>query len=393
MPKKPIIILGATGSIGLNALDIVRQFPDRFEVVGLSCNSQVEALSALVNEFQPRLVCVGDPAQRDWLSSQHPELQILVGSDGLIRLVEASGVELVLTGIVGAAGLKPGYAALTSGKDLAMANKEIMVLAGELMMQAAREKKRAILPVDSEHNAIQQSLMGHKPADVERIILTASGGPFRDLPLEQFPNITRAQALKHPNWEMGQKITIDSATMMNKGLEVIEARWLFDLPVERIEVVIHRQSIVHSLVEYFDGSFIAQLGLPDMRVPIAFCMGWPERLPLNIPKMKLSEVGRLDFQAVCFERFPCLKLAIEAAGLGGGAPAVLNGANEVAVAAFLKNRIQFVQIAQLLTQVMLEYRSDNDQPERFHQIETIADAIAADQWGRQRAEKIIAESL
>jgi 1-deoxy-D-xylulose-5-phosphate reductoisomerase len=271
---------------------------------------------------------------------------------------------------------------------VAVANKETLVLAGELMMNRARETGSRLLPMDSEHNAVFQCLAGNGQAGLERIVLTASGGPFRDWPLERFAAITVEQALAHPNWKMGPKITIDSATMMNKGLEVIEARWLFGLPPSRIRVVIHRQSIVHALVEFADGSVIAQLGLPDMRTPIGYCLGYPERLPLDLPRLNLAEVGRLEFDEVSPEKYGCLYLALEALELGGGAPAALNGANEAVVAAYLERAFPFLSIQRILSQVMKRLRgalAAPDPPGFLEAVRSVEDALAADRWGREAA--------
>jgi 1-deoxy-D-xylulose-5-phosphate reductoisomerase len=309
---------------------------------------------------------------------------------GLLEAATHPSVELVLAGMVGAIGLEPAYAALGAGKRLALANKEAMVLAGELMMGRAEETGACILPVDSEHNAIFQCMAGASRGEVRRILLTGSGGPFRDLPAERFGEITREQALKHPNWTMGPKITIDSATMMNKGLEVIEARWLFGVPAERIEAVIHRQSIVHSLVEFVDGSVIAQLGLPDMRTPIAYCLAWPERLALDLPRLNLTEAGRLDFEEVPERKYPCLFLALDALRRGGSAPAALNGANEEIVAAYLDGAFPFPRIAGILKDVMSRF--DGAESSVPREVRTIADALAADGWGREQARTLIAAS-
>ncbi|MGK5093911.1 1-deoxy-D-xylulose-5-phosphate reductoisomerase [Deltaproteobacteria bacterium TL4] len=391
MEKKRLAILGSTGSIGTNTLDILRQHPECFEVIALSCNSQVAQLMEQIREFHPRVVCVGSAETAKALQAQWKtdQLQVLWGQEGLVQIAELEDVETVIAGIVGAAGLPSSYATLEMRKTLALANKETMVLAGELMMRVAKEKNATILPMDSEHNAIFQSLKGHQKQSVEKLILTASGGPFRDKPFENFPQITLEEALNHPNWEMGPKITIDSATMMNKGLEVIEAHWLFDVPVDQIEVLIHRESIIHSMVQYVDGSLIAQLGLPDMRVPIAYCLAYPERLPLNLPKLNLAQIQKLHFAEVSQQKFPCLQLAIETVHMGGGAPAVLNGANEEVVSAFLKGKISFLEISGILTAILNELKVEwcsESVPAYLKHIKTIKDALDADQWGRNRAQ-------
>ena len=301
-------------------------------------------------------------------------------------------VDLVVTGIVGSAGLSPCLKALEYGKDLVFGNKESLVLAGELFMQVAHRSGSLILPMDSEHNAIYQSLAGHRREDVISLILTASGGPFRDLPLDDFSAITKKDALQHPNWEMGNKITIDSATMMNKGLEVIEAHWLFGIPLEKIEVVIHRESIVHSLVEYVDGSLIAQLGQPDMRIPLAYCLGYPERLPLKLPRLNLCELGSLHFENPDPVRYPCFALALAALRQGGAAPAVLNGGNEAVVEAFLDEELRFIHIASYLQRLMSlfgRWRQKPECPNYLQYINSVDDALAADRWGRSKLRQLL----
>jgi 1-deoxy-D-xylulose-5-phosphate reductoisomerase len=314
---------------------------------------------------------------------------------GLLEVSTDPKVHQVVAGMVGAVGLRPAHAAIQAGKQVALANKEVMVLAGELMMNLAKESGTTMLPIDSEHNAIFQCLQGAPISQVERILLTGSGGPFRDLPMDQFEGITREQALNHPNWKMGPKITIDSATMMNKGLEVIETRWLFDVPPERISVLMHRQSIIHSMVEFIDGSVIAQLGMPDMRTPIAHCLAYPDRLPLALPRLNLAQVGKLEFQEVTEGRYPCLYLALRALKLGGGAPAVLNGANEEVVAAYLDGAFPFLNIAGILKRVMAQLETALEQansPAHLGTIRTVDDAVAADEWGRSQARPLIEQA-
>lgn len=395
--KKTLVILGSTGSIGQSTLNVIRQFPERFQVIGLSCHQKIEFLLQQIIEFKPIMVSVNTEAQVQFLQQQiRGRLpQILWGQEGLLELATHPDAELVVSGIVGAAGLEPTYAAIEKGKTIALANKEPMVLAGKLMMETARRTGSLILPTDSEHNAIFQSLVGHRKQDVQKVILTASGGPFRDLPLEQFQQIRLSDALQHPNWKMGPKITIDSATMMNKGLEIIEAKWLFDLDISQIEVVVHRQSIVHSLVHYIDGSLIAQMGMPDMRIPIAYCLGYPERLPIEVPTVDFNQAHTFTFEPVSLERFPCLQLAMDAASQLGAAPAVLNGANEKVVAAYLEGSLHFTQIAPLLKQVMHQFKTElflSETPSWLQEIQTISDAIQADQWGRITAQRLILET-
>jgi 1-deoxy-D-xylulose-5-phosphate reductoisomerase len=391
MTAKALTILGSTGSIGRNTLDVVARFPERYRVHALAANTSDERLAEQIERFRPRVAVLYDPEAAQRLRDRHvagDRTTVLSGMEGLLEAAAAPEVRHVVAGIVGAVGLRPAFAAVAAGKELSIANKEVMVLAGELMVAQAGESGAALLPMDSEHNAVFQCLNGSAHGAVQRIVLTASGGPFRDLPLEQFPHITKAQALAHPNWRMGPKITIDSATMMNKGLEVIEARWLFGLPPERIGVLIHRQSIVHALVEYVDGSVIAQLGLPDMRTPIACCLAHPERLPLELPRLALTQVGRLDFAELSAERYPCFGLALEALRLGGGLPAALNGANEVVVQAYLDDAFPFAQIAAILTRVMdtlAARRQGAEAPDYLRRIATVEDAVRADGLGRELA--------
>ena len=389
---KKLTLLGSTGSIGLNTLDVVREFPQQFRIEALSCRSSIEQLVEQIREFQPRIVCVDKDEQVAELRRIFPDKEFVCGMKGLIQISTDPSVNLVVSGIVGAAGLKPTFSALKAGKTVAAANKEPLVMAGELFMKTAIEAGAKLLPVDSEHNAIFQALNNEPPESIARLILTASGGSLRDHQLNEFEHITPAQALDHPNWEMGSKITIDSATMMNKGLEVIEARWLFDTPVQNIEVVMHRESIIHSMVEFVDGSFLAQMGLPDMRVPLAHCLGWPERLPLKIPRMDPVSLKALHFEAIDPKRFPCLSISIKAAKQGGGAPAVLNGANEKIVASFLEEDINFLDISKTLYSVMQKFYktiSLTEVPSFLKHIRTLEDAVKADHWGREQAMKFM----
>ncbi len=351
---KSLVILGSTGSIGVSTLEIVAAHPQRFRVVALTAGRNLELFEQQVRAFRPELVAVPDAADaallRERLGNAAP--RILAGRDGLVACATAAGAELVVSAIVGAAGLEPTLAAIEAGLDVALANKETLVAAGDLVMSAVERHAVNLFPVDSEHSAIFQSLAGHRHHDVRRLILTASGGPFRTSSAAELERVTPADALAHPNWAMGRKITIDSATMMNKGLEVIEAHWLFDLPAERIAVHIHPESIVHSMVEYVDGAVIAQLGIPDMKTPIALALSWPERLPLDLPPLDLCRLGRLHFSEPDLERFPCLALAYRALRSGGTAPALLNAANEVAVEAFLDGRLGFTAIAAVIGTVL-----------------------------------------
>ena len=389
---KKLTLLGSTGSIGLNTLDVVREFPDKFRIEALSCRSSITKLVEQIREFQPKTLCVEKDQQVGELKQIFPEKKFVYGMQGLIQISTDPGADLVVSGIVGSAGLKPTFSALKAGKTVVVANKEPLVMAGRLFMQTAIKAGAKLLPADSEHNAIFQALSNEPTESIARLILTASGGSLRDRPLNDFEHITPAQALDHPNWEMGSKITIDSATMMNKGLEVIEAHWLFNTPVQNIQVVMHRESIIHSMVEFVDGSFLAQMGLPDMRVPLAHCLGWPERLPLKIPRMDPISLKDLHFEAIDPERYPCLEISIKAAKQGGGAPAVLNGANEKLVASFLEKDINFLDISKTLHSVMQTFYktiSFPEVPSFLKDIRTIEDAVKADQWGKEQALKFI----
>jgi 1-deoxy-D-xylulose-5-phosphate reductoisomerase len=352
-----ITVLGSTGSIGVNTLDVVARHPERFRVVALTAHSSVDELARQCVRFQPRYAVMVDTAAAErlqgLLANTAPGVEVLSGSDALIRVAGLAEVEHVMAAIVGAAGLLPSLEAANKGKRVLLANKEALVMSGALFMRAVREHGATLLPIDSEHNAIFQCLpdnyvAGEPPRGVRRILLTASGGPFRTLPLEQLHKVTPEQACAHPNWDMGRKISVDSATMMNKGLEVIEAGWLFGLAANSIRVVLHPQSLVHSLVEYNDGSMLAQMGNPDMRIPISHALGWPDRIESGADSLDLLESGMLQFEEPDRRRFPCLALAKRALDAGGTAPAILNAANEVAVAAFLDRQIQFTAIHRVI---------------------------------------------
>ncbi len=356
-----ITILGSTGSIGVNTLDVVGRHPDRFRVVALTANSGVERLAGQCIRYRPDYAVMADAdaaqqlAQR--LKTAAPDVEVLSGTRGLEQVAALDSVGFVMAAIVGAAGLLPSLAAARHGKRVLLANKEALVMSGELFMQAVRAHGATLLPIDSEHNAILQCLpgdyhAGSVPRGVRRILLTASGGPFRTLPAGKLAKVTPEQACAHPNWVMGRKISVDSATMMNKGLEVIEANRLFGLPLEQIDVVLHPQSVVHSLVEYRDGSVLAQLGNPDMRIPISHALGWPERIDSGAARLDLMAVGALQFEAPDLARYPCLALAYAALQAGGTAPAILNAANEVAVQAFLDHRIPFTAIARVVSDTL-----------------------------------------
>ncbi len=352
---KTVTVLGATGSVGRRALELVAQFPEEFRVGGLAARgSNVPVLAEQIRVHHPEAVALLDPAAVDALARElpAPRPELLAGPDGLVTLAASVKADVVLSALVGGAGLLPTLAAIRAGRTVALANKETLVMAGAIMTAAAREHAVPLLPVDSEHSAIFQCLAGAQPTEVKRLILTASGGPFAKLPREPLERVTVEQALRHPTWRMGPKITIDSATLMNKGLEIIEAHWLFGMAFERVEVVVHPQSIVHSLVEFVDGSVLAQLGMPDMGIPILYALSFPHRLPCPAPTLDLVKVGALTFDAPDPVRFPCLRLAREAGMVGGAAPVVLNAANEVAVAAFLGGRCGFMDIPRLIAEAL-----------------------------------------
>ena len=361
MPKrKRVVVLGATGSIGESALKVAHDIPDRMEIVGLAAKSNAKKLAAQANLVRPEAICLVDETRLGELCANlayHPT--IFAGDDGLVEIARLTNADMVLVAVVGTGGLRPALAAIEAGKDLAVASKEILVMAGEAVMGAAAEKGVRVLPVDSEHNAIFQCLEGKRSTsnDLRRIILTASGGPFRETPNEEFPSITPEQALKHPTWNMGPKITIDSATLFNKGLEMIEAHWLFGVEMKQVEVVIHPQSIVHSMVEFADGSVLAQLSHSDMCFPIQYAVTWPDRVANTLPPLDFGKLRMLEFAAPRLDDFPSLNLARQVGETGGTLPAVMNAANEVAVSAFLDRRIPFPRIWQLVEEVMNRHTS------------------------------------
>jgi 1-deoxy-D-xylulose-5-phosphate reductoisomerase len=384
MTMKNITLLGSTGSIGGNVLDVVRQFPDRYKVVAMAAGSNVQRLATQVDEFSPDLVAVCDAARAKELKALLPPkspTRIVIGEEGNIQVATHPLARLTVSAMVGAVGLRPTLAAIDAGKDIGLANKETLVMAGKIVMQAVRDRGVHLLPIDSEHSAILQALDAGRREDLDKIILTASGGPFFGRTRDQLSAVTCAEALQHPNWSMGKKITIDSATLMNKGLEVIEARWLFDIPESAIEVVVHPQSIVHSLVRYRDGSVLAQLGIPDMRIPIAYALSYPERLPLDLPPLNLADYAKLQFFPPDATSFPALLLAFSALARGGVSPAVLNAANEVAVDAFLAGRIGFLQITETVAQTMDMVSEGSD--------DSLTDILRADENARQVARQII----
>ncbi len=353
---KKIAILGSTGSIGTQTLDMIEQNTDRFHAAVLTCGSNMELLGQQIEKHRPSLAVVADENDAVEMGKKYPGTEFLFGMEGLVVAAAKTDCDMVVNSLIGMMGLRPTYYAIKAGKDVALANKETLVAGGEIIMNAVKESKTQLLPVDSEHSAIFQALQGNRHGDINRIILTASGGPFRGFSKEALQKVTLAQALNHPNWKMGSKITIDSATMMNKGLEVIEARWLFDVPPEKIEVVVHPQSVVHSMVEYIDHSIIAQLGIPDMRVPISYALTYPERIGNRLEGVDFVKLGTLTFEKPDLDKFRCLGLAYEAIKAGGSYPVVLNAANEVLVQKFLEGRIGFLDIQETIERVMNEHR-------------------------------------
>ena len=381
MPKK-IAILGSTGSIGVNTLDIVRKSKNRFKVSGLAAGGNISLLEKQIKEFKPKYAALFDGKKASILKKRvgRSKVEIFSGIEGLIKVASIPEIEMVVSAIVGAAGLFPTFAALKCGKDIALANKETLVIAGELFMKYSRKMRARIVPVDSEHSAIYQCINGAANRKIKKIILTASGGPFRNYPAKKFKKITTREALNHPNWNMGPKITIDSATLMNKGLEVIEAYWLFAVDEKRIDVVIHPESIVHSMVEFIDTSIIAQMGLPDMRVPINYALNYPERVSTNLPTLNLAKIKTLTFSEPDYKKFPCLKHAFHALRIGRTMPAVLNAANEVAVQAFLNGSISFTGIPKIIKKIMGKHL-----PKKIREI---SDIMQADRWARVEAKNL-----
>ena len=352
--KKRIAILGSTGSIGTQTLDVVRRHPDRYEIYAISAHRSVDLLVAQAREFHPEVVCIADESKYEQLRAALSDMEIKVwaGAEAIAQMVTMPSIDVVVAAMVGYAGLQPTIEAIKAGKTIALANKETLVVAGEIICELAQQYHAPIIPVDSEHSAIFQSLVGEDRSEIEKILLTASGGPFRTFTLDQMRSVKAADALKHPNWEMGAKITIDSATMMNKGFEVIEAKWLFGVPVEKIQVLVHPQSIVHSAVQFTDGAIKAQLGAPDMRLPIQYALSFPERLASDFPRADLLQLGNLTFEKPDMDRFPNLALAYEAMSRGGNIPCVLNAANEVVNLAFREDRCGFLQMSEIIAETM-----------------------------------------
>lgn len=394
---KNVTILGSTGSIGVSTLDVIARHPDRYRAFALSAANKVDALAEQCRRFNPRYAVMvnNDAAEqlRASLSGSGLQTEVLSGAEALETIAAHADTHVVMAAIVGAAGLPGSMAAARAGKTVLLANKEALVMAGRMFMDAIRDSGATLLPIDSEHNAVFQSLprgfadAGLSHAGVRRIVLTASGGPFRTRSLDQLANVTPDEACAHPNWVMGRKISVDSATMMNKGLEVIEAHWLFDASADMIDVLIHPQSVVHSMVEYVDGSFVAQLGSPDMRTPIAYGLGYPDRIDAGVKRLDLASVAKLEFHALDLERFPCVRLAYDALRMGGAAPAVLNAANEVAVEAFLNHRLRFVDIPHLIESVCTTLCAQSG----IAHADSIEAVLAADTAARQQAQRFVQE--
>lgn len=381
---KKITVLGSTGSIGVNALDVIEKNPERFGVVALAAGKNIQLLQRQIERFRPQIVSVSDDQRACELRSNLPRktrTRIVSQAAGLKEVASFANADIVISAISGAAGLIPTMAAIVAGKDVALANKETMVMAGDIVTKKAREKGVKILPVDSEHSAIFQCLQGQKHENINKIILTASGGPFFNYKKSDLKKVTLSQALKHPNWKMGKKITVDSASLMNKGLEVIEAKWLFNLDIKKIEVLIHPQSIVHSMVEFVDGSLLAQMGIADMRTPIAYALTYPERINNDLPLLDLVKARSLEFYEPDIKKFPCLRLAYEAGICGGTMPAVLNAANEIAVEAFLKEIINFVDFPGIIDKVLNIHKSVNNP--------SLEDILNADGWARTQTKELI----
>ena len=379
---KKISLLGSTGSIGANVLDVIERNPEKFQILGMSAGSNVDLFAKQIRKFKPRVVALFDTKKIPILKERIADLdiEILSGEEGSVAVATLPEADMVVSGVMGSAGLLPAIHALKSGKNLALANKETLVIAGELVLREAQKTNSQIIPIDSEHSAIFQVLNGEKKERIKKIILTASGGPFRTFSFDQMETVTVKDALKHPNWNMGAKITIDSSTMMNKGLEYIEAKWLFGVSTP-VEIIVHAQSIIHSMIEFVDTSIVAQLGIPDMRVPIAYALSYPDRFECDLTSLDLATMGNLTFEAPDFERFPCLRLAIDAMEIGKTMPAVLNAANEIAVQAFLEEHISYKDIAELIQMVM---QNHNPSP-----LKELQDVLIADRWAREETTKLV----
>ena len=381
---KNICLLGSTGYIGINSLRFIKDNQERYRIVALGAGKNIDLLLNQIKEFKPRFAVVINSDLANELKSRlnhTSNTEILYGTEGYIKIATLSDVDITIAAMTGSSGLLPTFSAITAGKDVALANKETLVIAGSLLMSESRKMGINIFPIDSEHSAIQQSIQGHSREDLKRIILTGSGGPFMDLSIESLSKVTPEEALKHPNWSMGRKITIDSATMMNKGMEAIEAKWLFNVEMDQIDILLHPQSIIHSMVEYMDGSIIAQLAPTDMRIPISYALSYPRHLKGELPPLDLLDIGKLSFGKPDKKRFRCLDLALDAGKIGESMPAILNGANEIAVNAFLEGKIGFLQIPQIIEKTMEKHEAIP--------INSIEQAIEADQWAQSMAKKIL----
>ena len=378
---KRLSILGSTGSIGRNTIEVISSHPDKFKVVGLAAKNNVELLKYQIQAFRPEIVAVFDETAAEALRKMDLKVEILAGEQGLVRVATHKDADMVVSAIVGSAGLVPTYEAIRSGKDIALATKEALVMAGSIIISEASERGVKILPVDSEHSAVFQCLNGRDMNEVEKVVLTASGGPFLRKKIPELDSVAPEEALKHPTWNMGRKISIDSATLMNKGLEVIEACWLFNLPPEKVEVIIHPQSIVHSMVKFIDGSMIAHMSFPDMKGPISYALSYPERFSDVLPMLNLAEVRELTFEEPDAARYPSLSLTYKAIRTGGTMPCVLNAANEVAVEAFLDKKISFTSIAHVVSGTMAEHKAFN--------AVTIGETINASNWAKSKAAEIV----
>ena len=381
---KKITILGSTGSIGLSALDVIEKNSQRFQVEALTAGKNIKLLKKQIEKFRPKAVAVSNKETalklRDSLTKKN-KVKVLYDEEGLKEVASFPSADIVISAIAGSAGLIPTLAAIEAGKDIALANKETMVMAGEIVTGKAAKKRVKIIPVDSEHSAIFQCLEGQNRKNLRRIILTASGGPFLNFTGNELKNVTLSQTLRHPNWKMGRKVTIDSASMMNKGLEIIEAKWLFNMDISRIDVLIHPQSIVHSMIEFNDGAFLAQMGVPDMKVPIAYALTYPERIMNNLPSLDLVRIGKLEFGSPDMKKFPCLRLAYAAGLCGGTAPVVLNAADEIAVSAFMEHKIRFIDLPKIIEKVFNRHNTVNDP--------SLEDILHADLWAKRETGKII----
>jgi 1-deoxy-D-xylulose-5-phosphate reductoisomerase len=381
---KNICLLGSTGYIGTNSLKVIKESPERYRIVALGAGRNIDLLLNQIKEFKPQFAAVINSDLANDLKTRlntRINTEILYGTEGYVEIATLSEVNIAIAAMTGSSGLLPTFSAIAAGKDVALANKETLVIAGSLLTKESRKTDAKIFPIDSEHSAIQQSIQGHRREDLKRIILTGSGGPFKDFSIERLSTVTPKEALRHPKWRMGRKISVDSATLMNKGMEAIEAKWLFGLEMNQIEILLHPQSIIHSMVEYMDGSIIAQLASPDMRIPISYALSYPRHLKGELPSLDLSEVGTLSFEKPDTNRFRCLDLALAASKIGESMPAVLNGANEIAVNAFLEGNIGFLEIPQIIEKTMEKHE--------IFPINSIDQAIEADQWAQLQAQEIL----